>query len=105
MTEIEAIKEALYHTAVKELVQSLYTEEGEFTGGICRLRDQEIFLVNRSLTTLEKIRVLCRELSQADLSRTFVLPALRERIMQCDLDTSGLPDPAEVTTIIKACSP
>lgn len=97
---LEQLEELVFHLGLE-----LRWEEGEFTGGVCRLRDQEIFLVNRSLTTLEKIRVLCRELSQADLSRTFVLPALRERIMQCDLDTSGLSDPAEVTTIIKACSP
>ena len=67
---------------VLQLGLELRWEEGEFTGGICRLRGQKILLVNRSLPPLDKIRVLCRELSQADLSRTFVLPALRERILQ-----------------------
>ena len=67
---------------VLQLGLELRWEEGEFTGGICRLRGQKILLVNRSLPPLDKVRVLCRELSQADLSRTFVLPALRERILQ-----------------------
>ena len=66
---------------ILQLGLELRWEEGEFTGGICRLRGQKILLVNRSLPPLDKIRVLCRELSQADLSRTFVLPALRERIL------------------------
>ena len=67
---------------VVRLGLDLRWEEGEFTGGMCRLRGREIFLFNRSLPTPEKIQLLCRELSQADLSGTFVLPALRERISQ-----------------------
>lgn len=79
---LEQLEELVLHLGLE-----LRWEEGEFTGGICRLRDQEIFLVNRSLPTLEKIRILCRELSQADLSRTFVLPALRERIIQYTMES------------------
>ena len=74
---LEQLEDLVFHLGLE-----LRWEEGDFTGGICRLRGREIFLVNRSLPTLEKIRVLCRELSQTDLSRTFVVPALRERILQ-----------------------
>ena len=74
---LEQLEELVLHLGLE-----LRWEEGDFTGGMCRLRDQEIFLVNRSLTISAKIRVLCRELAQADLSGTFVLPALRERIVQ-----------------------
>ncbi|MEE8349049.1 MAG: hypothetical protein V3R94_05745 [Acidobacteriota bacterium] len=81
---LEHLEELVFHLGLE-----LRWEEGEFAGGICRLRDQELFLVNPSLTTGEKIRVLCRELSQADLSRTFVLPALRERIVQCEGGSTG----------------
>ena len=74
---LEQLEDLVFHLGLE-----LRWEEGDFTGGICRLRGREIFLVNQSLPTLEKIRVLCRELSQTDLSRTFVVPALRERILQ-----------------------
>ena len=67
---------------VDQLGLELRWDEGEFTGGICRLKDKKLLLINRSLPTFEKIRLLCRELSQADLSRIFVLPALRERIIR-----------------------
>ena len=65
---------------IQQLGLELRWEEGDFTGGICRLGEREMVVMNRSLPTFEKIRVLCRDLSQADLSRIFVLPAIRERI-------------------------
>lgn len=67
---------------LNELGLELRWEEGDFTGGICRLGERKLFLMNRSLPTFEKIRVLCRDLSHADLSGIFVLPAIRERIVR-----------------------
>ncbi len=67
---------------VGQLGLELRWDEGDFTGGICRLGDREILVMNRSLPTFEKIRVLCRNLSHADLSKIFVLPAIRERIVR-----------------------
>jgi hypothetical protein len=55
-------------------------KEGEFKGGIYRLRDEQTFLINASLSTSEAIVVLCRELARQDLSKLFVLPAIRELI-------------------------
>jgi murein endopeptidase len=67
---------------VDQLGLELRWDEGDFTGGICRLGDRKILVMNRSLPTFEKIRVLCQSLSRADLSRIFVLPAIREQIVQ-----------------------
>ena len=67
---------------VVQLGFELRWDEGEFTGGICRLGDRKILLMNRSLPTFEKIRVLCRNLSNTDLSKIFVLPAIREQIVR-----------------------
>jgi len=67
---------------VDQLGLELRWDEGDFTGGICRLEDREILVMNRSLPTFEKIRVLCRHLSHADLSKIFVLPAIREHIVR-----------------------
>lgn len=61
----------------------LLRKEGDFVGGICRLRDQRIFLINSSLSVSEMIAVFCRELAYQDLSRVFVLPAVRELIESC----------------------
>ncbi len=67
---------------VGQLGLELRWDEGDFTGGICRLGDRKILVLNRSLPTFEKIRVLCRNLSHTDLSKIFVLPAIREQIVQ-----------------------
>jgi hypothetical protein len=58
----------------------LLRKEGDFTGGIYRLRDQRVFLINSSLSISETILVFCKELACQDLSRVFVLPAIRELI-------------------------
>ncbi len=67
---------------VDQLGLELRWDEGDFTGGVCRLGDRRILVMNRSLPIFEKIRVLCRNLSSADLSKIFVLPAIREQIVQ-----------------------
>jgi len=56
----------------------LLRKDGEFRGGVYRLRNEQTFLINASLSTSEAIVVLCRELARQDLSRVFVLPAIRE---------------------------
>jgi hypothetical protein len=58
----------------------LLRREGDFVGGIYRLKDQRVFLINSSLSTAETINIFCRELAGIDLSRVFILPALREMI-------------------------
>lgn len=55
-------------------------DDGKFTGGSCRLRNKRVLLINRSLPTFLKIEVLCRELSESDLSGIFILPAIREKL-------------------------
>jgi hypothetical protein len=55
-------------------------KEGEFTGGIYRFRDRTVFLINSSLSTSQAVTVFCRELARQDLSRVFILPAIRELI-------------------------
>jgi hypothetical protein len=59
---------------------TILRKEGDFVGGIYRFRDQKVFLINSSLSTAEKITIFCRELAGQDLSKVFVLPAIREII-------------------------
>jgi hypothetical protein len=66
--------------AASQLGLELRWEDGHFTGGACRLQDKKMFVISRSLPTFQKVEILCRELSQFDLSKIFILPCLRERI-------------------------
>ena len=54
--------------------------QGDLAGGICHLDGKRIFYINPMLTAHQRIELLCRELSDADLSELFLLPAVRERI-------------------------
>ena len=58
----------------------LLEREGEFTGGIYRLRDHKVFLINSSLSASQAVRIFCRELARQDLSKVYILPAIRELI-------------------------
>ena len=44
----------------------LLEREGEFTGGIYRLRDHKVFLINSSLSASQAVRIFCRELAPCD---------------------------------------
>jgi len=65
---------------VGQLGLEMRWEEGDFTGGICRVDAQEMFIINPSLPTFEKVQVLCLSLRGLDLSKVFVVPRLRALI-------------------------
>ncbi len=66
----------------QQLGLDLSWEDGDFTGGTCRLENRILFIINSSLPTFQKVEVLCRELSRFDLSKIFIRPDLRDRIQQ-----------------------
>lgn len=78
MTEVDLLEE------LSRLAQKLNIElrfsQGAFTGGMVRIRGRRLFLINTELSRQAKIDLLCRELARQDLSRIFILPAVRERI-------------------------
>lgn len=49
-------------------------------GGLCRLRDMNLVLVDSRLCAVERCRVLAEALGAFDLSRIFVPPAVRDLI-------------------------
>ena len=53
---------------------------GEFEGGLVRLRGRRVLFLNPSLSERRQIELLCSVLGREDLSRLFVLPAVRSRI-------------------------
>ncbi|MCP4723717.1 MAG: hypothetical protein GY863_01710 [bacterium] len=55
-------------------------EEGDFRTGICRVKDEQLLLVNKKLPEEQKIRQIAAELGKLDLSNIYILPQLREKI-------------------------
>jgi hypothetical protein len=58
----------------------LVREQGEFSGGLCRIGEENRFILNQALPLSQQIGILCRDLSAVDLSQVYVLPVLREMI-------------------------
>ena len=65
---------------VGQLGIELFWDDGEFTGGICRVGGRKLFLINRGLSSTQRIKCFCQELSTQDLSQLFILPGIRQRI-------------------------
>lgn len=66
--------------AARSLGFKVRTERGSFRSGRCRNRDEELIILNRRLSHLERAQVLARILAAANLDTTFLLPAVREQI-------------------------
>lgn len=64
----------------RNLSLAIRYEKGSFHGGLCRVEDQQAFIINKDLSTSEKIKVFARELADMDLEGIYILPAIRERI-------------------------
>ena len=60
-------------------------EKGDFEGGLCRIENDHVIIINKALSNQAKIRVLARELGTLDLESIYIVPALR-RIIDENLD-------------------
>jgi hypothetical protein len=72
---------------LEELAQRLTIEiryvtirKGDFlaTGGLCRITDKYIIVVNKKSSIQDKIQILARAIKRFDLSDVYLRPALRE---------------------------
>jgi len=55
-------------------------EKGDFAGGLCKLKDKQLLILNSAMPPNQKIKILASELSQMGLDNVFMVPALRQVI-------------------------
>ncbi|MBN2091394.1 hypothetical protein JW964_17410 [candidate division KSB1 bacterium] len=55
-------------------------EKGEFSGGLCRVNDKQMMIINKRLSDDQKIKVFARAIGQLNLENIYILPAIREII-------------------------
>jgi|WetSurMetagenome_2_1015567.scaffolds.fasta_scaffold916729_2 hypothetical protein len=89
MKEVE-ILQAL-ETLAKALDLQVRYEKGDFHGGHCRCRQNNLIVMQKNDPVYRKIHVLARELGTFNLESLYVMPAIREVIQQ------------EQTTAEKSC--
>lgn len=58
--------------------ENINIEESSCAGGLCRVEEKYILLLNSKATVNEKIQVMVKALQQFDLNNIYVKPVLRE---------------------------
>jgi hypothetical protein len=83
--------------AARALGLRVRVERGSFRSGRCRAGSEELIILNRRLGSFERAQVLARILAQEDLEQAFLLPAIREKILELG-GTRGDSDPPNPET-------
>ncbi|MCD6502238.1 hypothetical protein J7L01_06510 [bacterium] len=79
MTRENILKE-LKELAERIGIEVRFERMGTLSGGLCRIRDGEVILINKRLSTASKNELLARELAleKDKLEKVFILPEIRE---------------------------
>ena len=79
MTREQKLKE-LEELAERIGIEIRYEKMGTISGGLCRIRDGEVILINKHLSTASKNELLAKELmlEKDKLEKLFILPEIRE---------------------------
>ena len=77
--EEKQLLEELEKVATRLAITIRY-EDGDFTGGLCRLKNENIIIINKKQPPEKRISLLARELSVLDLDTIHILPKIREYI-------------------------
>jgi len=66
--------------------EKIAEEELKSTGGLCRVKGENVIIINSKATTKHKIKTLGKALKNFDLSNVYIRPALRELLerLRCD---------------------
>ena len=71
-----------FENLVNNLSIDLRYEKGDFNGGLCRMPDRDILIVNSRLPMEQKIKLIASELNSLDLNHIYIRPAIREIITE-----------------------
>jgi len=69
-----------FENLIQNLSIDLRYEKGDFAGGLCRMREKSVFIINNRLPVENKIQLIASELRSLDLNHIYIRPALREII-------------------------
>jgi len=61
---------------------NLRYEVGDFIGGLCRIDEEQLIIINKKLPIDKKIKLIAKEISTLNFEDIFILPAVKEIILQ-----------------------
>jgi hypothetical protein len=65
----------------KKLGIAIRIEKGYFNGGLCKLEDQELIIINKDLPIDQNIELLTGQLQALDLDHIYVSPKIRSLLV------------------------
>ena len=78
-------KEKLYNE-FEQLIQRLGLRilrgKGDFTGGECIVNNEKVIVLNKLKPIEQRLKILVRSVSEYDLEKIYMIPALRSYIEQ-----------------------
>jgi len=60
--------------------EKILKESAFFPGGYCKVKGNDLIIINKMATLDDKVEIIARALLLFDLSQIYVLPAIRELI-------------------------
>jgi hypothetical protein len=79
LSQLEELTESL---GVKIRYEKIVKEGSYFSGGLCKIKGEDVIIINSKAAVEDKIEILSDALRSFDLSQVFVKPALREFLGQ-----------------------
>ncbi len=71
--------EALAHNLGVEIrYESMEGDNPLSSGGMCRIRDKQVIIINQKAATADKVRTLVKALKSFDLTQIYLRPVLRD---------------------------
>jgi len=61
---------------------NLRYEVGDFIGGLCRIDEEKLIIINKKLPIDKKIKLIAKEISTLNFEDIFILPAVKEIILE-----------------------
>lgn len=69
-----------FETLIQNLSIDIRYEKGDFTGGLCKVGQRNVFIINCNLPVEKKIKLMAGELKRLSLEQIYIRPVLREII-------------------------
>lgn len=81
---LDALIETFERLGMSVRFEALSVEDVRGKGGKCRVREREMIIIEKDLSTREKVEVLAAELSRMDCDDIFLPPNVREALEKAD---------------------
>ena len=77
-TILSLLEELANNLGIQIRYEHLKKEGSFYPGGLCRIKGENIIIINSKAKTDDKIQIMARGMKSFDLSQVFIKPALRE---------------------------